>query len=53
MSINNSNTLGKVRLSDLPHQNADLVIEWLNNQPDFIGEAVAKMCCQLLSKAHK
>jgi hypothetical protein len=42
MSVTEYNKIRKARLEDLPHLPAHLVIEWLNTQSDFMGEAVAK-----------
>ncbi|HIF9546401.1 TPA: hypothetical protein ACX6S8_002614 [Photobacterium damselae] len=52
MSVNDNNMLSHIRLSDVPHQNAQVVIEWLRHQPDYVGEAIAKMCYQLISNHH-
>lgn len=49
MSTINNNTLGQLRLFDIPYQDATAVIEWLRTQPDFVGEAVAKQCYQLIT----
>ncbi|WP_232581138.1 hypothetical protein [Photobacterium phosphoreum] len=49
MSTINNNTLGQLRLLDIPYQDATAVIEWLRTQPDYIGEAVAKQCYQLIT----
>lgn len=36
---------------ELPLLPAHLVIEWLNGQADFMGEAVAKACYQQIARA--
>ncbi len=41
---------GVMRLCDLIHQPADQVIEYLKDKPDFMGEAVAKMCYQEITR---
>lgn len=50
MLQNNSNADRRPRLSDLINWPAEDVVEYLNHQPDFVGEAVAKMCYQELSR---
>ena len=49
MSVINNNTLGQLRLFDIPYQDATAVIEWLRTQPDYVSEAVAKQCYQLIT----
>lgn len=51
MSLSDINTLKKLPLAELPCQPLELVLEWLKNQPDFIGEAVAKACYQQIARA--
>ncbi|GAA03246.1 hypothetical protein [Photobacterium leiognathi] len=51
MSSLDINTLKKLPLVELPNQPIELVIAWLRNQPDFIGEAVAKACYQQIANA--
>ncbi|ELJ8564027.1 hypothetical protein DDM60_002714 [Vibrio cholerae] len=46
----NHNLLGALRLSDLMHQPAEQVIEYLKDKPDAIGEAIAKMCYQAITR---
>jgi len=43
--------LKNIGIQDLPNQPAALVIEWLKSQPDFIGEAVAKLCYQKITSS--
>lgn len=49
--LQSNNTLsGAVRLCDLMYQPADQVIEYLKDKPDFMGEAIAKLCYQELAR---
>lgn len=50
MSTNDYTTIRSQKIADLPNMPAHLVIEWLSHQSDFMGEAVAKACYQLISK---
>lgn len=50
MSTNDYTTIRSQKIADLPNLPAHLVIEWLSHQSDFMGEAVAKACYQLLSR---
>ncbi|WP_240701440.1 MULTISPECIES: hypothetical protein [Vibrio] len=46
----NNNLSGALRLSDIIHQPADQVIEYLKDKPDFFGEAIAKACYQEITR---
>ncbi len=46
----NSNLSGALRLSDIIHQPADQVIEYLKDKPDYFGEAIAKACYQEITR---
>ncbi len=49
--LQSNNTLsGAMRLCDLMYQPADQVIEYLKDKPDSIGEAIAKMCYQEITR---
>lgn len=50
MSKNDYNKIRNATLQELPLLPAHLVIEWLENQHQAIGEAVAKSCYQLISR---
>ncbi|WP_200873539.1 hypothetical protein [Vibrio parahaemolyticus] len=49
MSKEDYNKIRNATLQELPFLPAHLVIEWLRNQHQGIGEAVAKSCYQLLT----
>ncbi|CAL9957223.1 hypothetical protein VPHK290_0029 [Vibrio phage K290] len=51
MSREDYTKISKATLQELPLLPAHLVIEWLKNQGDFMGEAVAKACYQRLAQA--
>ncbi|WP_342652543.1 hypothetical protein NM449_17715 (plasmid) [Vibrio metschnikovii] len=44
--------ISSATLQDIPHLPAELVIAWLANQRDYMGEAVAKQCYQLISRSY-
>lgn len=50
MSEYEYNTIRDKKLTDIPHLPVHLAIEWLNTQPEFIGEAVAKCCYQQIAR---
>lgn len=48
----NLNTAAKTRLVDIIHMPAEQAIALLSTMPDFMGEAIAKLCYQHVSKHH-
>lgn len=51
MSKSDYNKICNASLQELTAMPAHLVIEWLQSQADFIGEAVAKACYQELARS--
>ncbi|WP_214660196.1 hypothetical protein, partial [Vibrio anguillarum] len=51
MSKEDYTKITKATLQELPLLPAHLVIEWLNGQADFMGEAVAKACYRQIARA--
>ncbi|HCG7105001.1 MULTISPECIES: hypothetical protein [Vibrio harveyi group] len=51
MSKKDYNKIRSASLQELLTMPAHLVIEWLEGQGDFMGEAVAKACYQELARA--
>ena len=51
MSIEEYTKIKKTSLGELYKLPAYLVAEWLKNQSDFIGEAVAKNCYQQIARS--
>jgi hypothetical protein len=49
MSKEDYNLIRSKSLSELPNLPAHLVVEWLKSQGEFMGEAVAKACYQLIA----
>lgn len=50
MSTLNITMLNSLPLSEIMNQPAELVVEWLKGKPDAIGEAIAKMCYQAITR---
>ncbi|MGP7735710.1 hypothetical protein [Oceanimonas smirnovii] len=49
MSEHDYTQISQARLQDIPYLPAEAVIAWLSTQRDYMGEAVAKLCYQLIS----
>ena len=47
----NNNLSGALRLCDLMHQPYEDVLNWLKDKPEAIGEAVAKLCYQEITRS--
>lgn len=51
MSTEDYTLISSKSLSELPYLPAHIVLEWLEHQSDFMGEAVAKACYQQITNS--